>query len=123
MLARLKQHLHNHNRAAQLHIELDELAIERRYLQQWQESSHVQATFSLEKYGLTPRKTADLMAYLAHLDEQRIHLKDRIELLFKFRIFRTKPFAEGPSGRIPCFADALLRQVTAGQGSRAAGVP
>ncbi|WP_273822380.1 AAA domain-containing protein [Pseudomonas asplenii] len=95
LLARLKQHLHNHNRAAQLQIELDELAIERRYLQQWQESSDVQASVSLEKYGLTPRKTADLMAYLAHLDEQRIHLKDRIELLFRFRIFRTKPFAEG----------------------------
>ncbi len=66
MLTRLKQHLQDHNRAAQLQIELDELVIERRYLQQ-----------------------------LAYLDEQRIHLKDRIELLFKFRIFRTKPFAEG----------------------------
>ncbi|MGY2285144.1 AAA domain-containing protein [Pseudomonas gingeri] len=95
LLTRLKQHLHNHNRAAQLQIELDELAIERRYLQQWQEKSGVRATASLDKYGLTPRKTADLMAYLAHLDEQRIHLKDRIELLFKFRIFRTNPFAEG----------------------------
>lgn len=95
LLTRLKQHLHNHNRAAQLQIELDELAIERRYLQQWQAKSDVQTTTSLDKYGLTPRKTADLMAYLAHLGEQRIHLKDRIELLFNFRIFRAKPFARG----------------------------
>lgn len=95
LLTRLKQHLQDHNRAAQLQIELDELVIERRYLQQWQAESDVQATGSLDKYGLTPRKTADLMAYLAYLGEQRIHLKDRIELLFKFRIFRTKPFAEG----------------------------
>ena len=95
LLTRLKQHLQDHNRAAQLQIELDELVIERRYLQQWQAQSDVQATGSLDKYGLTPRKTADLMAYLAYLDEQRIHLKDRIELLFKFRIFRTKPFVEG----------------------------
>lgn len=95
LLTRLKQHLQDHNRAAQLQIELDELVIERRYLQQWQAENDVQATGSLDKYGLTPRKTADLMAYLAYLGEQRIHLKDRIELLFKFRIFRTKPFAEG----------------------------
>lgn len=94
LLTRLKQHLRDHNRAAQLQIELDELVIERQYLQQWQAESGVQATGSLDKYGLTPRKTADLMAYLAYLGEQRIHLKDRIELLFKFKIFRTKPFAE-----------------------------
>ncbi|MGY2190650.1 AAA domain-containing protein [Pseudomonas pergaminensis] len=95
LLTRLKQHLQDHNRVAQLQIELDELVIERRYLQQWQAENDVQATGSLDKYGLTPRKTADLMAYLAYLGEQRIHLKDRIELLFKFRIFRTKTFAEG----------------------------
>lgn len=95
LLARLKQHLHDHNRAAQLQVELDELTIERRYLQQWQVDSGVQATVSLDRYGLSPRKTADLMAYLAHLGEQRIHLKDRVELLFNFRIFRAKPFAQG----------------------------
>ncbi|MCZ0751213.1 AAA domain-containing protein [Aeromonas enteropelogenes] len=95
LLTRLKQHLQDHNRAAQLQIELDELIIERCYLQQWQAENGVQATGSLDKYGLTPRKTADLMAYLAHLGEQRVRLKDRIELLFQFRIFRTKPFAEG----------------------------
>ncbi|MCQ4308243.1 AAA domain-containing protein [Pseudomonas stutzeri] len=92
-LARLKQHLDDHNRAAQLQAELDELTVERRYLQQWQTDSGVQAAASLDKYGLSPRKTTDLMAYLAHLGEQRIRLKDRIELLFNFRIFRTKPFA------------------------------
>lgn len=95
LLARLKQHLQDHNRAAQLQIELDELLIERRYLQKWQAENGVQATGALDKYGLTPRKTADLMAYLAHLGEQRVQLRDRIELLFKFRIFRTQPFAEG----------------------------
>lgn len=95
LLARVKQHLHDHNRAAQLQVELDELTIERRYLQQWQADSGVQATTSLDKYGLSPRKTADMMAYLAHLGEQRIRLKDRIELLFNFRIFRAKPFAQG----------------------------
>lgn len=95
LLARLKQHLRDHNRAAQLQAELDELAVERRYLQQWQLDNGVRPAVSLEQYGLSPRKSADLMAYLAYLDERRIRLKDRIELLFKFRVFRTKPFAEG----------------------------
>jgi len=93
LLARLKQYLHDHNRAAQLQVELDELAIERRYLQQWQADNGVQSAVSLARYGLTQHKTTDLMAYLAHLGERRIRLKDRIELLFNFRIFRTKPFA------------------------------
>lgn len=95
VLARLKQHLHDHNRASQLQVELDELTIERRHLQQWQADSGIQAANSLDKYRLSPRKTADLMAYLAYLGEQRIRLKDRVELLFNFRIFRAKPFAQG----------------------------
>lgn len=94
MLARLKKHLHDHNKAAQLQAEIDELTIERRYLQQWQDESGVQISASLDKYKLSPRKTADLMAYLSHLGEQRIRLKDRIELLFSFKIFRTSPFAQ-----------------------------
>ncbi|QDD88417.1 AAA domain-containing protein [Pseudomonas oryzihabitans] len=94
LLARLKQYLHDHNRAAQLQVELDELTIERRYLQQWQADNGVQPAVSLARYGLTPRKSTDLMAYLAHLGERRIRLKDRVELLFNFRIFRAKPFAD-----------------------------
>ncbi|MES2947592.1 MAG: AAA domain-containing protein [Pseudomonadota bacterium] len=93
-LARLKQHLHDHNRAAQLQADIDELTIERRYLQRWQDENGVQVSASLDKYRLSPRKTADLMAYLSHLAERRIRLKDRIELLFNFKIFRTKPFAK-----------------------------
>lgn len=94
MLAQLKQHLHDHNMAAQLQVEIDELTIERRYLQQWQDENAVQIPVSLEKYRLSPRKTADLMAYLSFLGEQRIRIKDRIELLFNFKIFRTKPLAK-----------------------------
>lgn len=101
MLARLKQHLHDHNTAAQLQTEIDELTIERRYLQRWQDENGVQAPLFLDKYGLSPRKTADLMAYLSHLGEQRIRLKDRVELLFNFKIFRAKPFEK--SERLPVF--------------------
>lgn len=95
LLSHLRQLLHSQNRVAQLQAELDELAIERRYLQQWQADSGVESTTTLDKYGLSPRQTTDLMAYLAHLGEQRIRLKDRLDLLFKFGIFRTRSFAAG----------------------------
>ncbi|MDQ1093908.1 RecA/RadA recombinase [Xanthomonas sacchari] len=95
LLASVQRQLHDHNRAAQLQTELDELTIERHYLQQWQADNGVQAGAALDRYGLTPRETTDLMAYLAHLGERRIRLKDRVELLFNFGILRTKPFAQG----------------------------
>jgi RecA/RadA recombinase len=95
LLAGVKQHLRDHNRVAQLQVERDELIIEQRYLQQWQTDNGVQAAISLDKYEWSPHKTADLMAYLANLGERRIRLKDRIELLVNFRIFRAKPIANG----------------------------
>lgn len=93
-LANVKRHLRDHNLAAQLQAEIDELTIERSYLQQWSDENAIRAPVSLDRYGLSPRKTADLMAYLACLGTQRIRIKDRIELLFNFKIFRAKPFAE-----------------------------
>jgi hypothetical protein len=95
MLARLKRHLHDHNRAAQLQMDIDELTIERRYLRQWQEDSEVRTVAPLDKYRLSLRETVDLMAYLANLGEQHIRVKDRLKLLFNFRIFRTRPFVQG----------------------------
>ncbi|WP_158901736.1 AAA domain-containing protein [Burkholderia sp. L27(2015)] len=92
ILAQLKQLLFAHNTAAQLQAEIGELHIERRYLRQWQQENGVQAPLSLDKYGLSPRKTADLMAYLSHLATKRIGIRDRIELLFNFRILRVRPF-------------------------------
>jgi len=92
-LANLKQHLRDHNLAPQLRAEIDELTIERSYLQQWRDENAVGLPLSLEKYGLSPSKAADLMAYLAYLGTQRIGIKERIELLFSFKIFRAKPFA------------------------------
>jgi RecA/RadA recombinase len=94
MLDRLKQHLRDHNLAAQLQADIDELTIERRYLQRWRDESGIEAATSLDKYGLSPTRTGDLMAYLSHLGERRIGFKDRIELLLNFRIFRAKPFAK-----------------------------
>jgi len=91
-LVQLKQLLLAHNKAAQLQAEIDELRIEQRHLLQWQQENDVPAPLSLDKYGLSPKKTADLMAYLSHLATKRIGIGDRIELLLNFRIFRVRPF-------------------------------
>ncbi len=95
VLQELKQYLGAHNEVARLQAEIDELAIEQRYLQQWQRDNELAPLVSLDKYRLSPRKSSELMAYLAYLAENRIRLKDRIELLLNFRILRTKSFDDG----------------------------
>lgn len=92
VLQRLKGCLNARNAVAQLQTEINELAVERRYLQQWQQANGVQAPVSLDKYRLSPQKAADLMAYLKRLAGERVRIKDRIELLFNFRILRIRPF-------------------------------
>lgn len=91
VLQQLKGHLGARNAVAQLQIEIDELEVERRYLRQWQQDNDVQIP-DLDKYRLSPHKTADLMAYLTHLAGGRVRIKDRIELLFNFRILRIRQF-------------------------------
>ncbi|UZE26430.1 AAA domain-containing protein [Pseudomonas sp. B21-056] len=91
VLQQLKGYLSTRNAVAQLQIEINELEVERRYLQQWQQDNGVQIP-PLDKFKLTPQKSADMMAYLAHLGGRRVRIKDRIELLFNFRILRTRPF-------------------------------
>lgn len=92
-LEQLKQHLRNHNVAAQLKADIDELTIERRHLQEWHKENKSQPLASLEKYRLPPRKATDLMAYLAYLKGQPLRLRNRLDLLLHFKILRTKPFA------------------------------
>lgn len=91
VLQQLKGYLSTRNAVAQLQVEINELEVERRYLQQWQQDNGVQIP-ALDKYKLTPQKSSDLMAYLNHLGGSRVRIKDRIELLFNFRILRTRPF-------------------------------
>jgi very-short-patch-repair endonuclease/RecA/RadA recombinase len=92
VLKKLKQHLRAQNAVARLQAEIDELTIERRYLLQWQRENMAVVPVPLDKYKLSPRRTADLMAYLAYLAGNRIRLKDRVELLLNFKILRMKPF-------------------------------
>ncbi|MCP1499892.1 RecA/RadA recombinase [Pseudomonas migulae] len=92
VLQQLKQFLQVRNVVAQLQTEIHELEVEQGYLRQWQQDNGVQAPVALDKYKLTPQKAADLMAYLTHLGGDRVRVKDRIELLFNFRILRIRPF-------------------------------
>ena len=59
---------------------------------------------SMERYQLSPRKSSDLLAYLAHLADDRIRLRDRVELLLKFNIMRTKPFRHGEQRKSVIYA-------------------
>ncbi|MFC7287116.1 AAA domain-containing protein [Herminiimonas glaciei] len=95
VLQKLKQYLHAQNTVAQLQAEIDELGIEQRYLLQWQRENQVMTSHSLDKYKLSPSKSADLIAYLTYLAEKQINVQDRISLLVNFKIWRTKPFADG----------------------------
>jgi len=93
-LRKLKELLHARESLARLQAEIDELTVEQRYLQAWQRENVTVPQLPLEKYGLSPQKSSDLMAYLTHLAEQRIKFRDRIDLLLNFRIFRVKPFGD-----------------------------
>ncbi|MDR6502327.1 very-short-patch-repair endonuclease/RecA/RadA recombinase [Burkholderia ambifaria] len=94
VLQKLKQHLYAQNTVARLQAEVDELTVELNYLLEWQRENSVAMPVSLNRYKLSPRKSSDLMAYLAYLAENRIRLKDRLELLLNFKILRAKPFED-----------------------------
>lgn len=93
-LAKLKLFLRAHNQAAELQAEIDEIGIERSRLLQWQEANGVEAHPWLARYGLSPRKTSDLLAYLSHLERRRLGLRERLQLWLHFRMFRVAPLAD-----------------------------
>lgn len=88
VLQQVKKHLNIINQVALLKAEIDELSIEHSYLQEWQGQS---PQFETNRYRFSSRKTTDLMAYIHYLSERRVGLKNRIDLLLNFRIFRVKP--------------------------------
>ncbi|MFW9078306.1 AAA domain-containing protein [Pseudomonas sp. P2757] len=92
VLQQLTRFLNTRNAVAQLQIEIAELELERSYLRQWQQDNGVQALGGLDRYKLSAQKATDLMAYLTHLGGDRVRVKDRIEMLFNFKILRMKPF-------------------------------
>ena len=86
----LVEHLQAQNQVAFLQAQIDELTIEKGYLQQSQSENLSSNTQQLSKYQFSKEKITDLLAYLNYLDQRRITFKDRIQLLFNFKIIRTK---------------------------------
>lgn len=100
------------NRIATLQAEIDELAIERKHLLQWQVDNLDADTTELnnrvlQKYRLSVQQHLDLMAYLTLLDSKPFTFRNRITLLFNFRILRTGPIKRVDKRR--AFMDALQR--------------
>lgn len=85
----LTEHLKAQNQVASLKAQIDELTIEKRYLQQWQSEHLTTNSQSLGNYQFSNEKITDLLAYLHHLAQRRISFKDRIQLLLNFKIIRT----------------------------------
>ena len=86
----LVEHLQAQNQVAFLQAQIDELTIEKGYLQQSQSENLLSDAQLLSKYQFSKEKITDLLAYLNYLDQRRITFKDRIQLLLNFNIIRTK---------------------------------
>nr|WP_318381163.1 AAA domain-containing protein [uncultured Enterobacter sp.] len=92
-VTQLKATLRAQNDAAQLRAEIDELAIEEKYLSQWLKNNDIPAHQDVARYALAPQKITDLMAFLQSLPDARIRLRHRLSLLLNFRIFNTAPLS------------------------------
>ena len=86
----LVEHLQAQNQVASLQVQIDELTIEKGYLQQSQSENLSSNAQLLSKYQFSTKKITDLLAYLNYLAQRHISFKDRIQLLLYFKIIRTK---------------------------------
>lgn len=86
----LVEHLQAQNQVASLQVQIDELTIEKGYLQQSQSENLSSNAQLLSKYQFSTEKITDLLAYLNYLAQRHISFKDRIQLLLYFKIIRTK---------------------------------
>ncbi|ELM3735979.1 DUF2726 domain-containing protein [Edwardsiella piscicida] len=91
VLQQVKKYLNAINQVALLKAEIDELNIEHKYLQQWQERNLLSEESFASSHHFSSRKTADLMAYIHYLSGRRVGFKNRIDLFLNFRIIRVKP--------------------------------
>jgi RecA/RadA recombinase len=88
VLQKVQALLHAHNEIAQLKADIYELQIEQRYLLQWHQENSMTDAAALKTIKLSAKKSIQLMAYLSHLSDKRISLKDRFNLFFHFKILR-----------------------------------
>lgn len=70
--------------------EIQEIEIEKRYLEQWGEAHPEIELHYIKKYHLDYEKTVDLFAYLKYIGDRSLTWKDKWNLLISFKIFRSK---------------------------------
>lgn len=85
----LKNYLEAKNKVALIKSHIDELTIEKNYLQQWQRENSIEEV-DISKYPLFKKRATKLLVHLKHLAQRRISIKDRIQLFFYYKILRTK---------------------------------
>lgn len=112
-VTQLKALLETRNKVATLKAEIDELTIEQQHLLQWQAENLNAGTLklssrALQKYHLSVQQHLDLMAYLILLNDKPFTLRNRIALLFHFRILRTGPINRRDKRH--AFMDVLQRR-------------
>ena len=88
ILGRLKDYLAAQNKVAQLKTEVNELFIEKQYLEEWREENAIVNLIDINKYKLSSKKISDLLAYINYLSYKHISFRDRFRLLLEFKIFR-----------------------------------
>ena len=67
---------------------IDEAEIEKKYLEEWLEEHPEIQVRNTDKYRGVRKKAVDMLVYLKRLDEDTIGVKEHLELLFRFGIFR-----------------------------------
>ncbi|WP_237580406.1 AAA domain-containing protein [Candidatus Enterococcus leclercqii] len=90
ILMELKTSLAAQNKVAKLTAEINELLVEKEYLEEWHKESESVNLIDVNRYKLSPEKTSDLLAYMSYLSQKKFSFKERFRLLLEFRIFKTK---------------------------------
>lgn len=90
LLDRLERNLGRKNDLAKLVSEIEEIEIEKEYLEKWiAEHPDVHVEY-ISKYKLNSLKAVELMAYLKYLSDRFLRFKDKFTLLLQYRIFSSK---------------------------------
>lgn len=90
ILDKVEEYLHVSNDLAKLQLEIQEIEIEKKYLEKWLlKYPEIEAHY-IDKYNLDCTKTIDLFAYIKHIEDRKLTFKDKWNLLFDYKIFKNK---------------------------------
>lgn len=87
---KIKDHLVTKNELSKVTNEINEIEIEKKYLEQWRNEHPEIKIEYIQKYDLSSIKATELQAYLRILSDKRLLFKNKIDLLFNYRIFNNK---------------------------------